>query len=75
MYTIKGYFMGNGPSTMNLTAETLAIARGKAKHLREEGFLVEIKDLDSSWKVSELDDNGEAMRAVVRTTSPHSARE
>jgi hypothetical protein len=56
MYTIKGYFMGNGPSTMNLTAETLAIARGKAKHLREEGFLVEIKDSDSSWKVSELDD-------------------
>ena len=46
MYSITALFSAKGSGAMNVTAETLALARDKARNLKSQGFYVEIRDED-----------------------------
>jgi hypothetical protein len=44
MYIITALFSAKGRGAMNVTAETLELARDKADKLKSQGYFVEIRD-------------------------------
>jgi hypothetical protein len=46
MYTITALFCAKGRGAMNVTAETLELARDRADNLKSQGYFVEIRNDD-----------------------------
>lgn len=46
MFTVEVRYIKAGVLAMNLKAETLTLARAKAKHMKAQAFHVEIKNAD-----------------------------
>ena len=54
MYSITALFSAKGRGAMNVTAETLELARAKAVNLKSHGFFVEIRDEDGELVLPRL---------------------
>ena len=54
MYTITALFSAKGRGAMNVTAETLKLARDKADNLKSQGFFVEIRDEDGELVLTSI---------------------
>jgi hypothetical protein len=55
MYVITALFCAKGRGAMNATAVTLELARDKARNLKSQGFVVEIRDEDGELVLPRVD--------------------